>query len=158
MRSFIFMMGLPASGKSTVAAARFGKTHTFIDPDAIKETHPDYNPERACDVHEWSMDIAERRFMEACLSADGDFLLDGTGCNAESMVRRMDIAKQWGFQITLFYVKCTLDTSLRREKFRARRVPEGIIREKARSIATSFSLVAPYAHNVTVVDNDVDTI
>jgi len=157
MRSFIFTMGLPAAGKTTVASTRYAETHTFIDPDAIKTEHPDYVPERAFETHEWSMQQAERRFMEACLSGEGDYLLDGTGCNAESLVRRMDIAKQWGFEVTLFYVKCTLETSLRRETYRERRVPEYVIREKARVISTSFSLCAPFAHHVVVVNNDADT-
>jgi predicted kinase len=154
---FVFMMGLPAAGKSTVASARFSATHTTIDPDAIKESHPQYNPERACDVHEWSMEEAEKRFQQALLTKDTNFIFDGTGTNAESMVRRMTLAKAAGFSVTLFYVKCTIQTSIRREKLRARRVPQFVIREKARSISTSFALIAPYADTITVVDNNVDT-
>lgn len=151
------MMGLPAAGKSTVANAKFSATHTMIDPDAIKESHPDYNPERACDVHEWSMEEAEKRFQSAIATKDANFVFDGTGTNAETMVRRMNLARNAGFSITLFYVKCTMQTSIRREKLRARRVPQHVIREKARSISTSFALISPYADTVTVVDNDVDT-
>jgi predicted kinase len=154
---FIFMMGLPASGKTTIATEKFAETHRFIDPDAIKEQHPDYCPERACDIHEWSMDQMERLFMSACLNGDGNWLLDGTGVNAEAMVRRMTIAKQWGYSVTLLYVTCTLETSLRRARARTRQVPESVIIEKSRNIATSFQLVSPFADRITVVDNDTDT-
>ena len=40
----VVMMGLPAAGKSWVAEGRYTDTHSFVDCDAIKETHPDYDP------------------------------------------------------------------------------------------------------------------
>lgn len=153
-KTMTFMMGLPAAGKSTVAAERFASTHTFIDPDAIKQTHPDYNPEEAFRIHEWSMVEAEKQFMEALFNGEGNFLIDGTGCNAESMVRRMNMAKAWGFTVELVYVKVALATSLKRAAARERKVPEDVIRAKALSVSTAFELISPYADSIEVINND----
>ena len=56
--------------------------------------------------------------------------------------------------VELFYVKCTLATSLKRNAARTRVVPEHILREKALDISTSFDIVAPFADNVNVINND----
>lgn len=154
-RDMVFTMGLPASGKSTKATELFGATHRMIDPDAMKENHPDYDPKNPQDLHEWSQQEVERMFAEA-LSDGGYWLVDGTGTNAEKMVRRMEQARNAGFTVRLVFVTCTLATSLRRNAARPRVVPEAVIRSKALDINTSFRLVAPHADTVEVIDNDKD--
>lgn len=149
----VFMMGLPAAGKSTVAARLFaGWTH--LDPDAIKETLPGYDPAHAYRVHDLSMDIFAQQFDAAVAARTGHIVVDGTGVNAEAMVRRMVTAQGAGFHTTLCYVTCTLRTSLARAAARPRQVPESVIREKAANIATSFDIVSRYADAVQVVAND----
>lgn len=150
---FVFTMGLPAAGKSTLARELFGASHHFIDPDAIKAHHPEYEPAAAFKVHDWSCEVSEVLF-QAALRAGGRWLLDGTGTNAEAMVRKMTEARSHGFRVRLVYVRCTLETSLRRAAARERKVPAEVIAEKARNIATSFSLVAPFADSVEVIEND----
>lgn len=150
---FVFTMGLPAAGKSTVVAAKFKGSHHVIDPDAIKAHHPEYNPREAFRVHDWSTDVAEILF-SAALAAGGKWLLDGTGSNAEAMVRKMNLARAAGFTVRLVYVKCSLATSLARAAKRTRIVPPEVIMEKARNIATSFGLVAPFADVVETIEND----
>jgi predicted kinase len=152
----IFAMGLPAAGKSTTAHRRFDGTHNFIDPDQIKETHPEYDPRNAFAVHDWSTEIAEQMFTDALEAGEGRFVIDGTGTNAEKMVYNMKRARVAGFTVKLFYVKCTLETSLRRAAKRTRQVPESVIIEKAALISTSFEIVQDYADQVEVVDNDQD--
>lgn len=154
-KEMIFLQGLPGSGKSTLALELFGSTHNFIDPDAIKASHPDYDPANAAAIHSWSKDEEEKQFL-AAVSGEGLWVSDGTGVNAENMVRRMNIAKSFGFTVKLFYVKVTLQTSLRRASKRERVVPEDVIREKARNIATSFEICSAYADSIEVVSNDTD--
>lgn len=152
----VFLMGLPAAGKSTTAETIYAD-YTFIDCDRIKATHPDYDPKQAYLIHEWSSKMEEQMFLNALAEGTGNFVIDGTGTNAEKMVRRMNQAKAMGFVVTLVYVTCTLATSIRRAAKRTRQVPESMIREKALNIATSFQIVAPYADSVTVINNDADT-
>jgi predicted ABC-type ATPase len=150
----IFTMGLPAAGKTTVFASRFADTHEIIDSDRIMETHPDYDPENPAALHAWASELAEGAFLAALSAGAGRYLIDSTGTNAERMARKMVQAKARGFHVRLVYVRCRLETSLRRNAARTRKVPEYVIRAKSLDIATSFELVAPYADSVTLVDND----
>lgn len=154
-KEMIFMMGLPGSGKSTIAAELYGDTHSVLCADAIKESHPAYVPENAPALHMWSMEEYEKRFMQI-VTGDGRWIIDGTGVNAEALVRRMTIASSFGFKIKLFYVKVSLQTALRRAATRERKVPEDIIKDKARNISTSFDICSQYADDVEVVSNDTD--
>lgn len=155
-KEMVFLMGAPAAGKSTLGRKKFGATHIFIDCDQIKEQHPDYDPARPDLIHEWSSAIAKQMFQDAINSQDGLWVIDSTGTNAERMVKDIKLAKDAGFKTTLFYVRCSLETSLRRAAKRKRRVPEYIIREKHSLIATSFEIVSKYADTVEVVDNGQD--
>ena len=149
----IFTAGLPGSGKTTVASRRYDLTKmVVVDPDSFKEAHPDYDPKNPGVLHEWSSKKAEALF--ALSIAEGTpMLVDGTGTNAEKMIRRINAAKAAGFEIELLYVKVPLRVALERNAARDRNVPEFIIREKALDIATSLELVAPHADKVTVVEN-----
>lgn len=149
----IFFMGLPASGKSKFAK-QYAATHVIIDPDAIKMTHPEYDPKDPNAIHEWSSMQEELQFSSALNSGVGQYVIDGTGTNAEKMVRRMTEAKARGFAVSLIYVTVSLQTSIARNAARVRVVPEYVIREKSMNIATSFQIVAPHADTVKVIDND----
>lgn len=149
----VFTMGLPAAGKS-YTAARLYPTHTAIDPDAVKESHPDYDPKNPAALHAWSQEVTEAIFAEAIRTGAGSFVVDGTGTNAEKMVRRINQAREAGFSVTLLYVTCDLETSLRRNAERTRVVPESIIRSKALDVATSFEIVSQYVDAVRVVENN----
>lgn len=129
-------------------------THTVLDPDAVKESHPDYDPKNPHALHAWSQEVVERQFAQALADSAGLWLVDGTGTNAEKMVRRMNAAKAAGYTVELLYVKCTLKTSLARNAARERVVPEHVVRAKALDIATAFEIVAPCADAVEVVNND----
>lgn len=150
----VFSMGLPAAGKSTWIAANLANTHTVIDPDAVKESHADYDPRDPQALHAWSQEVVEGLWAECLTAASGSWVMDGTGTNAEKMVRRMNQAREAGYSVRLVYVRCTLATSLLRNSQRSRIVPEDVVRGKARDIATSFELVSPAADSVTIIDND----
>lgn len=149
----VFMMGLPAAGKSTVAQAMFPH-HERLDPDEFKARIPGYVPSQAFKFHEQSMQMFESAFLRAIASRTGTFVIDGTGVHAESMVRRIRQAQVAGFVTRLVYVTCSLTTSLARANARERRVPEYVIREKAENIATSFEIISQYADHVQVINNN----
>ena len=154
-KSMVFLMGLPASGKSTTAKSIYGSTHQFIDPDLIKESHPDYNPAEAYKIHDWSK-VEEEKQWQAALTTDGLFVIDGTGVNAEKMVRRIKQAQALGFETKLMYVTCSLETSIRRALKRVRQVPLEMIREKALNIQTAYEIVSQYVEKIEVIENDID--
>ncbi len=154
-REMVFTMGLPAAGKSTAIRERgLTETHTIIDPDLFKLEHPDYDPKDPGALHVWSTEQSERMFLRAVSTNGGRWVVDGTGVNAERMIRKMTTAKAMGFRVTLLYVQVSLTTALRRNAARARTVPEHVVRSKALDITTSFALVAPHADVVDVFPND----
>lgn len=150
----VFSMGLPAAGKSTWIAANLADTHTIMDPDAVKESHADYDPANPHALHAWSQDVVEQQWQGALAASEGLWVMDGTGTNAEKMVRRISEAREAGYRVELVYVRCTLETSLKRNAARARVVPPAVVKAKALDISTAYEIVAPYADAVTVVEND----
>jgi predicted kinase len=150
----IFLMGTPAAGKSTIGKQHFGATHEFIDCDLFKASHPDYDPKNPALLHDWSSQMADAQFDAALWSGRGLFVKDGTGANAEHLVHDIKRAQAAGFVARVFYVKCTLETSLRRNARRERVVPEHIVIDKATTIADSFEIVSMYADSIEVFDND----
>ena len=151
----VFTMGLPGSGKSTVANRLFDlDAMDVIDPDAIKADHPDYDPKNPSALHAWSNEQAELIYSASLSAGVLDVFVDGTGTNAEKMIRRMGQAREAGYKVILLYVRVSLETAIQRNADRERVVPEYIIREKALDIAVSFSLATAYADSTTVVDND----
>lgn len=153
----VFMMGLPAAGKSTHRAERADLAdYVVIDPDAVKESHPDYDPKNPAALHAWSKAITDRMHREALAAGTGRFIIDGTGTNGDKMVKQIREAKAAGFQTRVIFVRCTLETSLRRNAERPRTVPEEVVREKAELISTAFEIVAALsgADIVETIDND----
>jgi predicted kinase len=150
----IFLQGLPAAGKSTCTAGTFDSWHV-IDPDAVKASHPDYDPKNPSALHEWSKQVTNADTRRRCAGRQS-FVADGTGTKAAPMLAHIARAKAEGFFVALVYVSCTLETSLRRNARRERVVPEEVIREKAAQIVTAHAAVAAEVHGVFVIDNDED--
>ena len=151
-KTAIFMMGLPAAGKSTYVASTF-TTFNVIDPDAIKATHPDYNPKDPTPLHAWSKAESERLLDEA-YQAEDNVIIDGTGTSAEKMVSRVNRAKALGYTTKLIFLKVSLETSLKRNAARARVVPTEVIVEKAETVSTAFEIVKQYVDSHEIVHND----
>ena len=150
----VFTQGLPGAGKSTVIANRYGDC-TIIDPDAFKKMHPDYDPKNPGLVHEWSKEQSEAMFRRLLAErAEGPIVVDGTGTNAEKIVRRMREAAAAGYETELVYVKVRIETAIERNAKRARTVPEALIREKAEDIEVAHEIAAREATRAVVVDND----
>lgn len=151
MSKAIFMMGLPAAGKSTFARKHYPDL-AILDCDAIKESHPDYDPKNPGALHAWSKQKLAVQFAEALL-AGKDFVHDGTGTSVENLIAKMRAAQGAGFSADLVYVTVPMSVSLRRNAARPRVVPECVIREKAEQVATAFELVSREADSVQVFDN-----
>ncbi len=155
MRKMIFTMGLPGSGKSGIANKRFPDAYS-IDPDAIKASHPNYDPERPELLHVWSKMVAEDQFSGTVMSnVDMTVVVDGTGTNVEPMINKIRRARAAGWQVELLFVVVTLAVALERNAKRERTVPEALIREKAATIYTAFEVVSAEikAGNVEIVYN-----
>ncbi len=147
-------MGSIGSGKSYTANKLYPEM-IRIDSDAIKKTHPEYHDKNSCRVHEWSLIKLEEEFQKAILH-DQSFILDGTGYNANLMVRRITEAKMQGFTTILLYVIASLKTCLLRNAQRERVVPENVVKQKYKDVIYSFELVSPHVDQVQIINNDDD--
>jgi len=152
-KQITFMIGSPASGKSTVADKIAGDKYEILDCDKIKESHPDYDPKNPHLLHEWSARELEKRFQKA-IKKEGQYILDGTGSNSDKLIRRITEARQEGFVTKLVYVTCSLKECLRRNQTRERVVPENVVKEKYKDINYSFQAVSPHADKVEVINNE----
>ena len=154
-QKIVFTMGLPASGKSTTANAQYPKAF-WLDPDAIKETHADYDPKNPAALHAWSQEVIADMWADVVggkNSADV-IIVDGTGTNAEKMTGRIEEAKAAGFTVELFLCSVSLETAKSRNANRARVVPADIIEEKAQTLNASFNICKKIVHSVVIVKND----
>lgn len=149
----VVMMGLPAAGKSWVAEGRYTDTHSFVDCDAIKETHPDYDPLNPQAIHDWSKAVAETQMQEV-FSNPTNTVYDSTGTNSKKVIRYVESARAAGMTTRLVFVTVEIATSVRRNANRPRVVPEHIIREKADKIYQSFDIVSELFDAVESVINE----
>ena len=129
------------------------ENYTLVDPDVEKQNHPEYDPNHPEILHQWSKERANQKRLQAMSNGD-NLIIDGTGTNAEKMVKYINDLQALGYEVTLLFVSVTLKTSLKRNAQRERTVPEHIVREKAEVITTSFEIVSRYADKVRVIDNN----
>ena len=146
------MMGGPGSGKSYIRKQRFADLEV-LDADSIKAALPNYDPKNPHLVHAQSAEELRRRFY-AAVENGTEFVYDGTGSTAERYVNYIQTARDAGYHVTLCYVRCELEVALHRNSQRARTVPTDVVVDKHELIATSFNIVAPFAHEVITVDNN----
>lgn len=147
-----FTMGLPAAGKSTVAKAMFN-TALFIDCDAVKESHPDYDPSNPAALHAWSKAVVKEQFNAALEAGAGHFVYDTTGTNPERMKSEMSAARAAGFVVQLVFITVPLTVSIERNLTRSRVVPLPILMEKAAMIQECFQAIEALPDVLTVKDN-----
>lgn len=150
----VFTQGLPGAGKSFIVGREYGNADIVVDPDAIKASHPDYDPKDPQALHAWSKEISESQIRDALSNPVDLLVVDGTGTNAEKIVRRIREAQAVGYECHLVYVRVSLKTSLARNAARARTVPERVVREKALDIATAYEIVSSVADVSRIINND----
>ena len=150
-----FTMGLPGAGKSTVLNTLnyYNGDYTIIDPDAIKAEQLDYNPKQPQIYHTWSQEQAKKRIMMAIVD-NKNIVVDGTGTSVERYAKQIKELKVNGYEITLLYVKVSLNTSLERNSKRDRVVPESVILEKFETIEIAFDILSSMVDIIKVVDNN----
>lgn len=148
----VFLQGLPAAGKSSIVSAHFAGWH-IIDADAVKASHPDYDPKNPAPLHEWSKRITATMTTEA-LQGRCAHILDGTGTDGDKLAVRIERARGFGFVTVLLHVRCRLETSLHRNANRERVVPPAVLVEKAGQVMAAFELARPRADLAVVVHND----
>jgi len=153
-REFVIMMGVPASGKSTIANRMFNGTHDFIDCDAIKKSHPDYDPDHPGLLHAWSKGIEAGLLESAFTNPVGNITYDTTGTNHEKVLNYANRATDAGYSVRVVFVTITEAESLRRNSLRDRVVETPILLKKFGQISEAATLVSAAISDFTTVDNN----
>jgi len=146
------MVGGPGSGKSTVVRRLYADA-TVVDMDAIKATHPEYDPKNPGAVHAWSQQVAIRQAFRLISEAQS-FVFDSTGTNVERLMTFIAAAHATGMKVEAVLVTCSIQTALRRNALRARTVPDELVIEKHAMVSAAWASVHALADRALVVENE----
>jgi predicted kinase len=157
------ILGLPASGKSTVADPLVAKHGALlIDPDAAKEKLWGFrNGFGASSVHEESSKITASVMVRALTNGD-NIVYPMVGDNPASLQARIDLLKEKGYTVHLHYVDLpaekAIDRAVTRHELTGRLVPPyNIIRIGLQSAQNFATLVSKGGSHETATwyDNDI---
>jgi len=169
---FVFLAGCPGAGKTHALHKIYDLANVeILDLDVVMKEHPDYNRRDAARVYSkkkaynWADSQIERCFQDILEQNRVGSLerpihvLDGTSANYERSIRRMTEAKDAGFWTVLLYCRVSVDTALRRNAARNRRVPEDELRGYVPSVDRAVQMILEAencVHECIVLDNDED--
>ena len=75
-KTAIFMMGLPAAGKSTFVENNLDvENFVRVDADLVKATHPNYDPKNPAPLHNWSK-RESARILDEAYAAEANVIVD----------------------------------------------------------------------------------
>eukprot|EP00939_MAST-03C_sp_MAST-3C-sp1_P002415 g2415.t1 len=135
----VFTAGAPGSGKTFCLNKIFGLSNVsfMLDLDLVMPNHPKFDPKQPHllyeqkAAYEWADERIEERFKDLLENHEkyGHKLVcfDGTGTHVGRQIRRMRMAKDAGFWIANLFVKVCLETAIRRNQLRSRKVPEDVL-------------------------------
>jgi predicted kinase len=131
----IFMMGLPASGKSTsiVKVAEMYKLDLdsliHVDPDIFMSILEGYDSSKASDFNKIGVQISSKILSKIYETPKYNYVYYGTGKSYTSYITMINKAKKLGYETLLVYVKLDVLEAIKRSKKRQRRLSESIIKE-----------------------------
>jgi len=152
----VFFMGAAGAGKSFVKTKKYLRHLDFkeVDPDEIKKSHPDYDPNNPFALHGWSKELADRQLKKLITDGSGSpVIVDQTGRDAGEITKKMKLAEENGYRTFLVYVYVPLSVSLWRNRNRKRFVPEEILISKAAIIKKNYGRLKSIADKSKVILN-----
>ena len=148
----IILMGLPLSGKTTwIEEQKDIMEYYTVSADIIKKNHPEYDPEKAYLVHEYSVKKAEE-FINLYSDSGTDLIMDSGSINNSYTVRVIEMLQSKGYHITLVHIKTPLLVCLDRNELRPRKVPKEEIVYKAQREKKQFNRLKLIVDEVKVVE------
>jgi len=152
----VLFIGPAGSGKSWLRSKRYMKylNSKVVDPDEIKQAHPEYDSENPGKLHDLSKQISDAQYKQIVTSGTGDpVIVDGTGRDPRSIISKAQVARAEGYRIFLIYAWVPVEVSLFRNRNRPRFVPEDLILEQSKSIVKSFGVLKGIVDKYTVIPN-----
>lgn len=164
----VFMIGLPASGKSTSLRPEVRKQWprsewTAVDPDEVKEALPEYLGWNSSYVQRESSHVAKSLLYEAAAGSRHNLMIDEVGDNAEKILTRARRLNELGYQVHVYYARIPTHKSVYgavgRFAAKGRYVPPSFILEGLEDgVEASVQRLArdPIIQDVVVVDGEKD--
>ena len=170
---FTMMGGGSAAGKGTIQ--KFGvanlpdaKHSPVIDADELKKRIPEYTDTAFSEDHEKAASMAHeessamaKRAMQAAFANGYNCTLDGTGDGSlNSMKKKIQAARDAGYQVNGVYVTCPTELAVERNAKRSktdeynRMVPESEVRKIHQKVSAIFEQVAPLMDNCKLYDTN----
>ena len=133
----VWLIGIPASGKSSFYAARFAATHLRINLDMLRTRH------------------RESELVATCLRLQQPFVVDDTNATREERARFLQPARAAGFRTVGYYLASKLAECLPRNAARtgAARIPDaGVLATAGRLELPSLEEGFDELHYVRLAD------
>lgn len=165
---FCFMSGCPGAGKTHALHRVYDLANVeILDLDQVIKRHRDYKKSDAHLIYtqktayNWADAQIEELFQFVLTRPNNEnriYALDGTGANYDRTIRRMNEAKNAGFWIVLLYVNVNVETALRRNARRNRKVPEEELVAYVPAVSTAVEKVlqTPLVDEFIELNNDED--
>jgi predicted ABC-type ATPase len=163
--TYTVMGGGPAAGKSSIirdGGVAIAPNSVEVNADLCKEKLPEWNTAgkaRAQITHEESSYLAKRT-QAAAFEKKQNVLLDGTGdTSPSSMNKKIDTAKNAGYQVEAHYVTLPTDLAVKNAFDRGvktgRYVPEEVVRATHAGVSQTFPAVVHKFDKVSLYDTSV---
>ena len=135
------ILGLPASGKSTIADPLKEKMGAIeIDADIFKDYIPEYknDPAAVSQVHEESSSLT-KRFQKMAMEQGYNMVIPKVGGNPQGMKKVIESLKSAGYTVNLTLAQLPLEKALQRDMGRylhgIEKVQKGLTNKKPRLVA-----------------------
>jgi predicted kinase len=125
-RTFIVMVGIPGSGKTTTAnkILENNPQYEYISRDKIRETKPNY---RYTKEEEFLVKQLELRAIQEAILRDNTIIIDDTNCYIKTRRKLEKLALDNGYRIEYCFLMCTPEKAMKNIEGRDRKVPKEAI-------------------------------
>lgn len=124
-KRLVIMVGVPGSGKSTIASKLAARGYVRISADDIREEL--YGDAKVQGNPKEVFGIVMDRFIKA-VNRGSCVVIDNTNVTRNTRSRYIKAASRLGYEVFLFTMQTDLQTCLQRNRLRKRVVPEEVIR------------------------------
>lgn len=125
------------------------------NPDIYKEEIPGYKGSEPGYVHEMSSEMS-KAYLEAAFETGDPILIDGTGFNAAKMASQFEVAKSYGYRVTLVFVSVPLTVNQIRNAIRGRTVDPEIVTRQWNMLTKNYLTLRDKVDKARIVDNRND--
>lgn len=152
----VFMLGLPASGKSTYIKENYDDTYQMVSADEIRLKHKDYDPIHPDLIHEECVALAEQE-MYRLASLNTNIVMDGGSINNTYTLRIITKLKSmFDYSIKVVYINTPTRICIARNNDRIinseRFVPKSAIIDKSNMLTKCAYNLSAIADKFITVD------